>query len=342
MTAHISPDDIHTLDDEPRILDLKLATALGFERPRKIRELIDRNLSELETYGEVCAMVAQTGEETDFTDDVILPHGGAKSPRGRGRPGREYHLTEAQALLVCMFARTNNAAEVRAELIRVFMEWRARTLPRHGAPPFAIDDDDDPYPGRTRATADRPYGYDIPPPTPFRLIDGRELARHDIDASLGIMREFRRAVNNPALLELWRLLGLPVPDLPPPVVAPGARHEGLECLLHLLGSECGEGNPLVQAVITAAHVDDEDAIDILNKHGMKVLPEGVVISNTHPFILAVFHRTRWKRGGHMGALRSLPTVYVPRRTFRFAGNGRSARGTVVPMRLIEEPVLADA
>jgi hypothetical protein len=35
----------------PRILDLRFAETLGFERPRDIRKLIERNEHELERYG---------------------------------------------------------------------------------------------------------------------------------------------------------------------------------------------------------------------------------------------------------------------------------------------------
>jgi hypothetical protein len=49
---------------EPRILDIRLADLLRFERPRLIRELIERNRAELEQHG-------------------ILPYGTAKSRSGR-------------------------------------------------------------------------------------------------------------------------------------------------------------------------------------------------------------------------------------------------------------------
>ena len=38
-------------EGEPRVLDLQLAEALGFERPRKIRDLIARNKAELGRFG---------------------------------------------------------------------------------------------------------------------------------------------------------------------------------------------------------------------------------------------------------------------------------------------------
>ncbi|WHS33224.1 hypothetical protein QLQ09_23495 [Brucella sp. NM4] len=95
--------DLNTeIDDEPRIKDLRLGEGLGFSRPRAIRQIIERNLAELETYGS------------------------SATRRGayRGQPFSEYYLNEGQALLICMFAKTVAAAAVRKALIDVFMEYR--------------------------------------------------------------------------------------------------------------------------------------------------------------------------------------------------------------------------
>ena len=53
--------------------------------PRVIRELIERNKSELERYG---VLPCHTANSADAL--------------GRGRPGVEYWLNEDQALLICM------------------------------------------------------------------------------------------------------------------------------------------------------------------------------------------------------------------------------------------------
>lgn len=98
--------DLNTeIDDEPRVLDVVLGEGLGFDRPRDVRKLVERNLQEIQMYG-VCATVAQT-----------------TGPKG-GRPGKAYYLNEPQALLICMFSNTARAAEVRKMLIDVFMEYR--------------------------------------------------------------------------------------------------------------------------------------------------------------------------------------------------------------------------
>lgn len=102
------------VDREPRILDLALASLLGFERPRAIRQLIHRNKAELEGFGSL-----------PYRAGLNLPHGVANSKRGRGRPSSECWLNEPQALLLCMFSNTPNAAAVRKQVIKVFMDWRA-------------------------------------------------------------------------------------------------------------------------------------------------------------------------------------------------------------------------
>lgn len=117
--------DLEVVAGEPRVADIVLGERLGFDRPRDIRKIIARNQGELHRFG-FCATVAQN-------------HGG-----GRGRPGRQYWLNEGQALLICMFSDTDRAADVREQLIKVFMAWRRGELvegSRHGGenplPPMA-------------------------------------------------------------------------------------------------------------------------------------------------------------------------------------------------------------
>lgn len=101
-------------NDEPRIQDLRLGEMLEYERPRKIRDLIQSNLAELESYG-------------------TLPRHGATLLTGNGARTevQEYWLSEAQALLLTMKAGTTRAAECRKELIHLFQTWRqGRLAPR--------------------------------------------------------------------------------------------------------------------------------------------------------------------------------------------------------------------
>lgn len=102
--------DLQPIGDEPRVRDLKLAEGLGFGQPDHVRKLIRRHEPELLTHGPL------------FRDKVSgnLPVG--------GRPQQHYLLNEPQALLVCMFARTPAAAEVRRQVVAVFLAWRRGEL----------------------------------------------------------------------------------------------------------------------------------------------------------------------------------------------------------------------
>lgn len=79
----ICEGDLRLVKNAPRVLDIRLAEALEFAQSRDIRKLIQTNLNELAGYSEVCAVATQTSEQG-------------------GRPGKEYWLTEEQALLICM------------------------------------------------------------------------------------------------------------------------------------------------------------------------------------------------------------------------------------------------
>lgn len=106
-------------DGMPRALDLEIADRLGFDRPRDIRKLIERNKVELEAFG-VCATVART------------------SGSEGGRPATEYWLNEEQALLVSILSKAPNAPAVRAMLIKVFVAWRRGHL--DGPAGFELDE----------------------------------------------------------------------------------------------------------------------------------------------------------------------------------------------------------
>ncbi len=106
----LMPHQLNDQDGEPRVLDLTIAERLGFDRSRKIRDLIERNRAELETYGEVRPTVGQTSE-------------------AGGRPGKAYYLNEGQALVICALSRTPQAALVRRQIIEVFLAYRRGLLP---------------------------------------------------------------------------------------------------------------------------------------------------------------------------------------------------------------------
>ena len=99
---------LHTVSNEARVLDTDLASRLGMEVPRKVRQnIIEANRDELETYGELRMERIQTG---------------------RGRPATAFYLNEEQALLVCMFSKTEKAAAVRKQVIATFMAHRRGQL----------------------------------------------------------------------------------------------------------------------------------------------------------------------------------------------------------------------
>jgi hypothetical protein len=107
QTNFIADIAIMEMEGEPRARDLDIADRLGFERPRKIRELIERNIAELQRYG-------------------LTPRRGAPIVSGKGRVSEveEYWLNEPQALLIAMRSDAELAPAVREMLIRVFMAWR--------------------------------------------------------------------------------------------------------------------------------------------------------------------------------------------------------------------------
>lgn len=106
ITAAFGVGDLNTeIDNEPRVLDVLLGERLGMAHVRNIRDTITKRRDELAMHGTVCTSAIAT------------------SAKG-GRPGTAYYLNEPQALLICMFANTAKAAQVRKMLIDVFMEYR--------------------------------------------------------------------------------------------------------------------------------------------------------------------------------------------------------------------------
>ena len=108
MQTALSVRDLSVVGGEPRVLDIALGKTLGFQRPRAVRQIIDRHRSELRRYGSLSPQPVAN--------------------KGKGRVGNGHLLNEGQALLVCMFAGTDNAADVREQLIRLFIAWRSGQL----------------------------------------------------------------------------------------------------------------------------------------------------------------------------------------------------------------------
>lgn len=95
------------IDGEPHARDIEIAERLGMSRPRDIRQLIERNIAEIEGFGPARRRTAL-----------------ADRPQGGGSGAEEYWLSEEQALLVAALSKAPKAAAVRAMLIRTFVAWR--------------------------------------------------------------------------------------------------------------------------------------------------------------------------------------------------------------------------
>lgn len=95
-------DDLNTtVNHEPRIMDVRLAELLGFNRSRNIRQIIERNLLDLERFG-FCCTVQQ---------------------KGRGKAATVYYLNKKQALYICTLSKTPLATAVTIRMVEVFDEW---------------------------------------------------------------------------------------------------------------------------------------------------------------------------------------------------------------------------
>ena len=108
--TNITINDLQVIESEPRIKDVVLGVALGFSRAVKIKDIIERNKDELQSFG-AFPQIGETMKCGCVTRQV-----------------KTYYLNEPQALLLCMFSRTARAAQVRKELIEVYMAYRTRGL----------------------------------------------------------------------------------------------------------------------------------------------------------------------------------------------------------------------
>ena len=86
------------INGEPRVHDLHLAERLGFDRPRKIRDIIKRNHDKLLNFGG-CPTVVRLVE---------------------GNQTAEFYLNQRQAIFICMKSETERAFDVQVEIVRVF------------------------------------------------------------------------------------------------------------------------------------------------------------------------------------------------------------------------------
>lgn len=109
MDAILSQSDLSThLDSDPRILDIRVAEALGFRRPAAIRQLISRHSRHLVKLGGVI-------------------HTAWRSPDSLrvGRPPKAYWLNKKQALYICTKSDTSRATEVTIQMVEVYDAYTA-------------------------------------------------------------------------------------------------------------------------------------------------------------------------------------------------------------------------
>lgn len=96
---------IQDFNGEPRMRDIEIAGALGYDRPRKFRDLISRNLVELAEFG-----------------GVNRPTPGRLARPGPNVP--EYWLNEHQCFYLCTQSKAKKAFEVTRHIINLFVAWR--------------------------------------------------------------------------------------------------------------------------------------------------------------------------------------------------------------------------
>jgi hypothetical protein len=292
MNAHVTINDLKLLDTEPRVQDLRLGEALGFAEPVDIRKLIRRNGDELQKHGGFFATMAKNGD-----------------PLGRGRPGEEYWLNEPQSILVCMFARTDRAAEIRREIIEVFMAWRRGHL--------------SPAPG----TPSEPF--------PFPL-EGIPLQAYSL--KLDTVRLCSRVHGTLAARAMWNALGLPPASGHEPIRS----DEASRCLWHLLDQVTQvdeQGAPARRLrdwiEIALNNPDDGGLRDHLREQGIMPIDDGetagFLLANSHPALAMKLAGTPW-RETYPYVLRRLPGARV-HKPMRFGHVQR--RCTYIPADLLE-------
>lgn len=112
----LAATDLTVIDGEARIADSHLQAVLGYARINDLHRIIRKHEDELGDHG---GILCRTGKVF-----------------GRGQPPKTFLLTEGQATLVCMFARTPKARAARKLIVEVFTAWRRGQLP---PPPAAAD-----------------------------------------------------------------------------------------------------------------------------------------------------------------------------------------------------------
>lgn len=294
--AAFSPRDLVVHADEPRMHDLKLARALGFASLHEIRRLIARNSAELQRYGSLVTVlgaddegisvtitentregdtVSSMVEETPSHEVGNFRHQDGNSLNRRGRPGTNYFLNEAQALLVSVFSRTPAAETVREALIRVFLAWRSGQL------------------GTQVSANDAPLAEVT-------------LADAPLAAKVSMLHFVLRTRGREAAVAYMPALGLPAI----PAQVAGQRSSEAQAVLHDL-LEHRIGDSMVRDLMVQAMDGEHIARQALDAFGIKLseVPEGFWVGSGCDGIKEVFAR----QPDWLTLLRRLPGVVAGER-----------------------------
>ncbi len=287
MNALFSLSDINIeIDGEPRLRDLTIADRLGYERPRDIRELIKRNLEELGTYGAAPYRTAL----------LSRPQGGVVQVD-------EYWLNEPQSLLICMFSKTDMAAEVRRALIELFLAWRRGELP--------------PAPSQAESGAD-------------------PLPRLDLRMWHDLVNLTYRVKGQKAAARLLDMSPLPQPPSAEAVTVPDDA-SAAECLEHLLCWEIDGTRTVADLLAAQPPKNSRDAL-VLRNHGIWLAPRGrsgwIAVSNTLAPLNQCFNGTAWAGGGWRAALIRLSGAQASPYALHYGAT--CTRAVLIPPELIRQ------
>ncbi|BCH59201.1 hypothetical protein RvVAR0630_18250 [Agrobacterium vitis] len=158
----------------------------------------------------------------------------------------------------------------------------------------------------------------------------------DMRLALDMVREARLIHGKQRAARLWESLPM-LPRVPEIPVLQNTNHAaGAECLAHLLAYRIETGECVAELIAQA--MDTGEVLDTrLRELGIRPITEGEpgIAMTTNPTLTGgLFRDTRWDKGRHTSALRSLPGV-TSFRHIKFQKNANSA-SIFIPVELFEE------
>ncbi|MVA33663.1 Bro-N domain-containing protein [Agrobacterium vitis] len=158
----------------------------------------------------------------------------------------------------------------------------------------------------------------------------------DMRLALDMVREARLIHGKQRAARLWESLPM-LPRVPEIPVLQHANHAaGAACLAHLLAYRIETGESVAELITLA--MESGDGLDMrLRSLGIRPITvgePGIAIATNPVLTGGLFHDTRWDKGRHIGALRSLPGVT----SFRHIKVQRNATSSsiFIPAELLEE------